>query len=222
MLKLLKVAVLAVSLMVSQVPVPLIDLTNVIVHHRLREPTTASASGHLIGYEGGVHPPPPLTLRVISLKKDHSDPALTAELEILNVSKEDLDIPVDPSSRDFEPTSPAVPYRYLKAYIWLMRESGAQEKMPSTGLFLYGGRAVPMSLQTLKSGQAVRIRAKIPAGSALHDTLGTGTDTSQTKSLRAFFALFNESITPQKDGPHSATEEVFPTISSSVVVESPL
>jgi len=220
--KVLEIVVLAASMVTQESPVQLIDLTNVVVHHRRREPVTASASGDAISYEGHVQLPLPLTLQIISLKKDPSDAALTAELEIRNVSRGNLDMPVDPNSRDFEPASPAVPYRYLKAYIWLMPESGAQEKMPSTGLFLYGGRAVPMSLQTLKPGQAVRIRAKIPAGSALHAERGTATDTSQPKLIRAFLALFNESITPRKEGPHSATEEIFPTISSYVVVESPL
>jgi hypothetical protein len=224
MLKIVGILVFAVFLIAQNVPVPVIELTNTVVLQRLREPTTASASGNSIGYQGGIPEPAPINLELISLTGSQSDKTsvLIGEFQLRNVSGKDMDIPVDPSSRDLEPTSPATPYRYLKAYIWLSAEPGAKEGTPSTGLFLYGAKAVPMSLRTLKPGQAVRIRARIPASSILQNAPDTVATTSQAKSIRAFFALYNESITPQHGGLHSNTQELFPTISSSTTAESPL
>jgi hypothetical protein len=223
MFKIVAILVLVASLSAAQdSPVTVIDLTHTAVRRRYREPTTASASGNSVGYQGGIRQPSPLNLELISLKRNQSDEVviLIGEFELRNVSREDLDIPVDPSSRDLEPASPATPYRYLKAYIWLAAEPRAKESMPTTGLFLYGARSVPSSLRTLKPGQAMRIRAKIPASSVLQDE--SGRDMHHAKSVRAFLAVFNESITPQRDGLHSSTEEVFPAISSSTAVEPPL
>lgn len=221
MLKALTILIITTSLLATEdAAIPVIDLTNVISRHRLREPATTSASGGMVGYEGGARPAAPLTVELVSLRRHRDDDTLLiAEVEVRNVSKIDVAMPVDPSSRDLEPTSPATPYHYLKAYIWLAAEAGGGGSMPSTGLFLYGARAIPSSIRTLTPGQAVRIRAKIPLSPSLEST-GIAS-TNPATAVRAFLGLFAESITPQRGSLHSATEELFPTISSSKTVEFP-
>ena len=203
-------------------PAPLLDLTNVPVRHRLREPVMASGSGHSAGYEGRQTPPSPLVLQLRSLAKGDSPDTAIAELEIRNTSKRHLEIPVDPSSRDLEPASPRTPYRYRTAYLWLLAEPNAEQKTPAAGLRLYGSKAVPGTLRDLAPREAIGIRAKIPVAVAVQNGPSRGAARGGTTSMRAFIALFDESITPGKDGIHSSTEEIFPTITSTNAAEFPL
>jgi hypothetical protein len=214
---------LAIALGAQENSVPLIDLTNTVVQRRLREPATASAEGNAIAYTGRIEPSPPLALELISLKKQKSDGDVRwiVEVEVRNATKQELDRPVDPSSRDLEPASPSVPYRYLKASIWLAEEPEAKEKenVRTHSLLLYGAKSVPKSLRTLAPGQAVRIRARISATRLLAEAPASG---NQNKSIRAFLAIFSESVTPEKDGRlHSRSEEVSPSISSATVLDVP-
>lgn len=208
--------IVATALVLQASPAPLLDLTNVPVRHRLREPVTASGSGHMEGYQGGLRQPSPLALQIRSLEKSGSPDMAIAELEIRNTSSRHLEIPVDPSSRDLEPASPSTPYRYLSAYLWLLPEPNADQKMPVTGLRLYGSRRIPGTLRDLGPEEAIRVRAKIPIAPSTSGAM-TG-----VPKMRAFLALFNESMTPGKDGIHSTTEEIFPTTSSANVAEFPL
>jgi hypothetical protein len=214
--------IVATALVTQGSPAPLLDLTNVPVRHRLREPVTASGSGHSAGYEGGLKPPSPLALQLRSLEKGDSPDTAIAELEIRNTSRRHLEIPVDPSSRDLEPASPRIPYRYITAYLWLLAEPNAEQKMPTTGLHLYGSKAVPGTLRDLAPGEAIGIRAKIPVALVLQNEPSIDAATSRTPTVRAFFALFDESITPSKGGIHSSTEEIIPTVTSTNVAEFPL
>jgi hypothetical protein len=144
-----------------------------------------------------------------------------AELEIRNTSGRHLEIPVDPSSRDLEPASASTPYRYVSAYLWLLAEPNAEQKMPVSGLHLYGSKTVSGTLRDLAPGEAIRIRAKIPVAVALQNEPSTGEPASRAPAVRAFFALFDESMTPGKDGLHSSTEEIFPTVPSTAAIDSP-
>jgi len=206
---------IATALALQASPAPLLDLTNVPVRHRLREPVTATGSGHMEGYQGSP-PPSPVALQIRSLEKSGSPDMAIAELEIRNTSSRHLEIPVDPSSRDLEPASPSTPYQYLSAYLWLLPEPDAEQKMPATGLHLYGSKAVPGTLRDLPPGEAIRVRAKIPIAPT------TSVAMSEAPKMRAFLALFDESMKPGKDGIHSNTEELLPTISSANVAEFPL
>ena len=213
--------IVATALVAQGTPASLLDLTNVPVRHRLREPVTASGSGHAVGYQGGLRPPLPIALQLRSLEKSDSRDMAVAELEIRNTSGKHLEIPVDPSSRDLEPASASTPYRYVSAYLWLLAEPNAEQKMPVDGLRLYGSKKVSGTLRDLAPGEAIRIRAKIPVAVALQNEPSTGEPASRAPAMRAFFALFDESMTPGKDGLHSSTEEIFPTVPSTAAVESP-
>jgi len=120
-----------------------LDLTNVVVRPRLREPTTASSSAASIGY-GDSGPQPsssfPLALKLISIQKTsvHEDTLLVYVVELSNVGKHPVELPVDPSPRDVESASPSVPYEYLNGYIWLGTTGNAARGSPSSGLSVYG------------------------------------------------------------------------------------
>jgi hypothetical protein len=221
--KILTIIALTISIAAQVVPVPMIDLTHVVARQRLREPATASGSGSSVGYEGSILPASSLVLKLISLKRDESNDVskFIGEFELRNAGRDNIEIPVDPSSRDFEPMSSTIPYRYVKAYIWLAAQPAAGENLPGAGLPLYGAGSVPASLRTLKPGDAVRIRAKIPAGNIIPHRQDSDKDASHVLRVRAFIALFHESLAPQKDGIHSTVEEIIPAVSSSTTVELP-
>jgi hypothetical protein len=146
--------------------------------------------------------------------------SVIAEMEVRNSSGHDLDIPVDPSSRDLEPASPSTPYRYQTTYIWLVAEPGARETMPTRGLFLYGSKTVPNSMRTLAPGQALRIRAILTPGGLSHEA--PENTTRHTEAVRAFLSISNNSVTVERDGSlHSHTEQAVPTVSSFNMVEVP-
>ncbi|MGH9564498.1 MAG: hypothetical protein ACRD4I_00805 [Candidatus Angelobacter sp.] len=213
---------MATALVTQGTPAPLLDLTNVPVRHRLREPVTASGSGHVVGYQVGLRPQPPVSLQVRSLNKSDSPGMAVAELEIRNTSRRHLEIPVDPSSRDLEPASASTPYRYVSAYLWLLAEPKAEQKMPATGLHLYGSRTVSGTLRDLGPGEAIRIRAKIPIADVWQNESSKNAAMSRVPTMRAFLAFFDESMTPTKDGLQSSTEEIFPTVSSANLAAYPL
>lgn len=209
---------LAACFAAQEITIPLIDLTHVVIRRRLREPVTASGSGDSVGYEGGRSPQPPLALELASLMKSNTDEAvLIAEFEIRNVSRNALDLPVDPSSLDVEPESATTPYRYLTAHIWLAAEPGVKQGMPNSELVLYGSRRVPATLRTLKPGAAVRIRAKVPVSRDFQSE-----QANVRPRIRAFLDLFENLITPEKSGLHSESHSALPmSISSLTVVEYP-
>src|ERR1700756_4903887 len=149
MLRIFCIALVA-ALVAQSAPTPLLDLTNVPVHDRLRPPVTASGSGHLTSSEAAQRPLVPIALQLLSLKKSGNPGTVIVEVELRNTSRQNLEIPVDPSSRDFEPVSPSISYRYLTAYVWLAAEPEAEQRMASTGLHLYGSRQVPTTLRVLK------------------------------------------------------------------------
>jgi hypothetical protein len=220
----LSILLLTTSMAAQAVSVPVIDLTHVIARQRLREPTTASGSSSSVGYEGSILPASSLVFTLISLKRNQSNDSskFVGELELRNTGRDNIEIPVDPSSRDLEPMSSAASYDYVKAYIWLAAEQAAGQNLPGAGLPLYGARSVPASLRTLKPGDAVRIRANIPAGNIIQHQQDSDKDPSHVLRVRAFVTFFHESVAPQKDGLHSIVEEIIPAVSSSTAVELPL
>lgn len=221
--KILTILLLAASLAAQAVPVAVIDLSHVVARQRLREPTTASGSGSSVGYQGSILPASSLVLKIISLKWDESNDIskFIGELELRNAGRDNIEIPVDPSSRDFEPVSSATSYAYVKAYIWLAAGPAAGENLPGAGLPLYGAGSVPASLRTLKPGDAVRIRARIPAGNIIQNRQDSDKDASHVIRVRAFIAFFHESVAPEKGGLHSTVEEIIPAVSSSTAVALP-
>src|SRR5205809_5749683 len=171
------------------------DLTNVVVRPRLREPTTASSSATSIGYgDGGPQPSSsfPLALKLISIQKTsvYEDALLVYVVELSNVGKHPLELPVDPSPRDVEPASPSVPYEYLNGYIWLGTAGNNAHSSPSGGLSVYGAKSAAGSLRILKPGEAIRIRARMPAERVLKVGEGSG----PSPQVRAFFSLYHDSV----------------------------
>jgi hypothetical protein len=212
-------AVVIAALVAQSAPTPLLDITNVPVHDRLRQPVTASGSGHQVTSEAGLESLVPISLRLVSLNKSGNPGAVTAEVELRNVSHRDLEIPVDPSSRDVEPVSPLSSYRYLTAYVWLALDTETEQRIASRGLHLYGSRQIPETLRILKSGEALRIRANLPLPPSLHNVTVSDQSGAPAFKIRAFLALFDESITPEADGLHSNKEEMFPTVTSTTAVD---
>jgi hypothetical protein len=74
--KLIAILVFSACSVSQEAAVPLIDLTNIVVRQRLREPTMSSASGDSVGYAGGGLPQAPFGLEIVSLKKSDSDEVL--------------------------------------------------------------------------------------------------------------------------------------------------
>ncbi|HEV2987441.1 MAG TPA: hypothetical protein VG759_03295 [Candidatus Angelobacter sp.] len=200
--------------------VPELDLTNVVVRPRLREPTTASSSATSIGYgDSGSLPssPFPLTLKLISIQKTsvHEDALLVYVVELSNVDKHPLELPVDPSPRDVESASSSVPYEYLNGYFWLGLATTAGGS-PSGGLSVYGARSAAGSLRILKPGEAIRIRARIPAEQVLNVGEGSGS----SPQVRAFFSLYHDSVGLRgNSGLHLDAKPVFQAIPSSNMLE---
>lgn len=212
---------LVATLVAQSAPTPLLDLTNTSVRDRLRQPVTASGSGHLTSSEAAQRPSVPIALQLLSLKKSGNPEKVIAEVELRNTSRLNLEIPVDPSSRDFEPVSPSISYRYLTAYVWLAAEPEAEQRMASTGLHLYGSRQVPTTLRVLKPGESLRIRASVPMPPMLQSRVADNRTETPAIKIRAFLAIFDEWVTPEADGLHSSTQQNFPTIASTTAVDSP-
>lgn len=193
---------------------PLVDLTSAIARNRLREPATASGSGSMVAYEGRSQPADAVSLELVSLQATSDDhgPILVCEIQLRNTGKQAIEIPVDLSSRDVEPASAAMPYQYLNGEIWLSTVTDAETRLPSKGLSLYGAPAAAGSLRTLKPGSAIRIRAKLT-----RDAVSGGDQLKSTPpQVRAFFALWRDSVTVQGDGRlHVHVQSVFTTIRSS-------
>jgi hypothetical protein len=201
--------------------VPELDLINVVVRPRLREPTTASSSATSIGYgNSGTQPSSsfPLALKLISIQKTsvQKDTLLVYVVELSNVGKDPLELPVDPNPRDVEPASPSVPYEYLNGSIWLRAVDNARGSSPSGGLSIYGAKNAAGSLRILKPGEAIRIRARMPAEQVLNVGEGSGS----SPQVRAFFSLFHNSVGLRgNSGLHLDAKPIFQAIPSSNILE---
>src|SRR6476646_4057573 len=190
--QLLKLLLLT-ALLVQQ-EVPLVDLTNVVVRPRLREPISASGSGSLVGYATTRPQAQPLSLEIVKLGRAPSlTPAalIFCEVQLQNIGKRPIDIPVDPSSRDMEPALVATPYEYLNAVLWFQNSSSTDSTPLARKLPLFGARNVSGSLKTLQPGEAIRIRANVPM-----PPLGEAHNGPQDQALKAYFALYHDTIRP--------------------------
>jgi hypothetical protein len=189
---LLKLLLLAALL--GQQQVPLVDLTNVPVHPRLREPISASGSGSLVGYATATPQSHPLSLQIVKLAwvPSSKSAALLCEIQLENISKHSIDVPVDPSSRDVEPASAATPYQYLNAVIWFENAGLADRSALARKLSLYGARNAAGSLKTLQPGEAIRIRANVPTGFFP----GEPQNGPPAGQFKAHFALYHDYVHP--------------------------
>ncbi len=191
------VKLLLLAVFLGQQQIPVVDLTNVRVRARLREPASASGSGSLVGYSASTPPIHPLTLRIVKLSwvPEGGSAGLRCEIELKNVSKHLIDVPLDPSSRDIEPASAATPYEYLNAVLWVEHTGPAGSSVVARRLSLYGARTVTESLKTLQPGEAVRIRANVSGGTA---------DGPQNRppagQFKARFALYHDYVHPVRQG----------------------
>lgn len=188
---LLKLLLLAALL--GQQQVPLVDLTNVLVRPRLREPVSASGSGSLVGYATTRPQTQPLSLEIVNVARAPSltPAALICEVQLQNIGKHPIDIPVDPSSRDMEPALAATPYEYLNAVLWFQNSSITDSSPLTRKLSLFGARNISGSLKTLQPGEAIRIRANVPAPPQSEAQNGP-----QDRTLKAYFALYHDTIRP--------------------------
>jgi len=129
-------------------------------HSRMRNPTA--------GHVGSIGRKLPVELRV-KVGALSSDFAENHEVEfiIVNLSKEDLTIPVSPNPGDLEPADPKVSYR-LKFMRLYLTTGDAQQAALQGGAELYGNDSSPDSLVSLRPGQSldVRARVRIPSTSA--------------------------------------------------------
>jgi hypothetical protein len=175
--------------------VPLVDLTNAVIHKRLREPLSASISGGSVGYYESVPPPPPamkLTLISARPQSGNTGQAVIYEVELRNLSDQPIDIPLDPSPRDIEPSAANVPYEFFNARLWIGMQAQAESSKPGSGISLYGARHNAATLRTLSPGGAVRFRVKTSLEVLLQGQSGTREHMAE---IRAFFTLHKVSIT---------------------------
>lgn len=192
-----------------------IDLTGVVPRDRVREPTTTSTSGGGVGGNGPVAQTAPFNMRILSATTDlsGSEPSVTFEVELKNVSDRSREFPVDPNLADFEPEGSDVPYRYLSSSITLRLEE-PQRSWASQSVMLYGSRALSESIENLAPGSALRIRAR-----AVLKANGPVASSAQTSPrVGAVFLLQQNQVGKQNGYLHQKSKQILPEVVSSNVV----
>jgi hypothetical protein len=210
----------ALVLAIASQEVPLVDLTNAVIHKRLREPLTASISGGSAGYNESVPPPPPamkLTLISAHLQSVNAGHAIIYEVELRNLSDQPIDVPVDPSPRDIEPSAANVPYEFFNARLWIGVQPQPESSKPSSGMSLYGTKNNAETIRRLNPGEGLRFRAKTNLEALLQGNPAATTE--GISAIRAFLTLYRVTVTTDSNGNlHSNLKPVFHGDFSSNVI----
>lgn len=174
------VMLLMIWVLSSAQDVPIIDLTTAHVQKQRRAPS----EGMVVGGVPGGKPSWPLQMRLISARQegDGHPPQLVYEFELRNTGREAIDLPIDPSPRDVEPTDPAIrSYQYVNAIIGV--EFAEPAGIKSQSLKLYGSESATGTSRRMAPGAAIRIRAKA-------DLMGSPLDAGGTPlTISAIFTL---------------------------------
>jgi hypothetical protein len=174
------VMLLMVWVLSSAQDVPVIDLTTAHVQKQRRAPS----EGMMVGGVPGGNPSWPLQMRLISARKEGGGhpPDLVYEFELRNTGREAINLPIDPSPRDVEPTDPAIrSYQYVNAIIGV--EFAESAGIKSESLKLYGSESATGTSRRLAPGAAIRIRARA-------DLMGSPLDAGGTPlTISAIFTL---------------------------------
>lgn len=171
--------------------VPVIDLTTAPVHPLTREPH----KGSLIGGVAGGNPSWPLAIQLISAREepDAESQVLIYEIELRNTGKTPIDLPVDPSARDVEPSDPAVKrYEFVSASIALELHPDSAG-MQLDALKLYGSELASGTKRRLDPGSALRFRAKSKITGVSQDQTQDGRNMPRT--ISAFFFMHQNVVT---------------------------
>jgi hypothetical protein len=190
--------------------VPIIDLTTVPVHQQTRAPTKGSVVG---GIPGG-KPSWPLQIELVSAREEPAvdSPVLICEVEVRNIGKIPVDLPVDPSPRDVEPADPSVKsFEFVSASIglWLHPDTGT---LKVDSINVYGAEFVSGTKRRLAPGSALRFRAK----ARISQTAETSAlkDLRTPRTISAVFTMHRNVATPDL----LETRQIMGPIESSNVV----
>lgn len=212
---------LALMFFGNQQTAPDIDLTVVIPKNRIREPVTGSSSGGLVGRTGGFaggKDSAQITLLSLQLSRT-AEPSVVFEVQVQNLGDKVLEFPVDPNLAEFEPSSAATAYAYEFAYITLFADLNKQGSRFLQGISLYGSEQIKGSLKMLRSGETVRIRARVPLRSAGIDSAETIPPSSP---IRADLLMQRAAVSQRGGVLAQDSEQLMPQITSSNAIPFPL
>jgi hypothetical protein len=206
---------LAMLSMASAQTTPVIDLTSVVARNRVREPTTASASGggvggdaHVAQQENSVS----ITILNVQIARDPPHPCVVFEVKLENVGNRSLALPVDPNLADFEPEDADTPYSFTSANFFLVLDLGHGTKAILPEVSLFGSYQVPNSLLQLQPGQSIQIRTRTPLKPT--DTRNASTIPAHS-SVKVEFVMRQNSVHQKSGSLHQDSSQIAPQVTSS-------
>jgi hypothetical protein len=156
----------------------------------------------------------PLNMRILSATSGlfESEPSVTFEVELRNVSDRHLEFPVDPNLADFEPHRSDVPYRFLSSSI-TVRLEGQQRSWVSQGVMLYGSGVLSESTEDLAAGSTLRIRALAALGPN-----GPAASVQTSPRVGVVLLLQENEVRKQNGYLHQTSKQILPEVISSNTV----